>query len=116
MLRVLLAVAVLLAGPQGGSKPIAPEQAAQHVGEAVTVQGRVTGVTVSQKSHTTFITFGPAYPGQTFTAVIFESAQERFPNVKAVLGKTVLVHGTVRLYKQKPEIILDSAEQLNVVV
>ena len=36
--------------------------------------------------------------------------------MKAVLGKTVIVRGTVRLSKKKPEIVLESADQLNVVV
>ena len=93
---------------------ITPEAAAKHVGETVVVQGVVTRVHTSDRSNTTYLDFGPKYPDQIFTAVIFSSAQSRFPAAKALEGKTVMVKGTIRLYKGKPEIVLEYAEQLRV--
>ena len=116
MIRVMAAVGILALGGQGTPKAISPAEAKAHVGEAVTVMGRVTGVTVSDKRHATLITFGKGYPEQVFAAVIPASAEARFSNLKALVGKTALVKGTVRLHQGKPEIVLESAEQLNVVV
>jgi DNA/RNA endonuclease YhcR with UshA esterase domain len=79
------------------------------------VKGVVTRVHTMESSNTTFVDFGPAYPNQTFTAVIFASAKSRFPNVEKLVGNTVLVKGRVKLYKGKPEIVLEYAEQLLVV-
>ena len=116
MIRVLTAVAALLVWGQGAATPICPGEAAKHVGEKVAVQGRVTTVTVLDKDHTIYINFGEPYPHQTFTAVLYDSVAARFPDPKTLLGKTVVIHGTVRLRGKRPQIILSSPEQINVVV
>jgi len=113
MRALALGLVLLVAGQQ--PTMIAPEQAAQHVGETVVVKGVVSRVHTMASSSTTFIDFGPQYPNQTFTAVIFAKSQSRFPGVDKLVGNTVLVKGTVQLYKGKPEIVLEYAEQLQVV-
>jgi DNA/RNA endonuclease YhcR with UshA esterase domain len=92
---------------------ITDQQAAAHVGQQVVVQGTVAGVYTS-RSGNTFVNFGGAYPNQDFTAVIFSEASSSFPNVYQLQGKHVEVSGVVRLYHGKPEIILRSASQLEV--
>ena len=64
------------------------------------------------RSGTTFLNFGAAYPKQTFTAVIFRSAASLFPNPQQWEGKRVRVTGKVRLYRDRPEIILAASSQL----
>ena len=85
--------------------------AAHYVGQTVAVEGKVIGVHAS-RSGTTFFNFGAAYPNQTFTAVIFESSSSRFPDPKQWEGKRVRVTGQVRLYRGKPEIVLEEPSQL----
>ena len=117
LINALVTTVVLWVGVQGAAKAITPGEAAQHVGETVTVQGVVTAVTVSATSHRTVLEFGPpVYPKQLFRVLIPEAAQARFPNVRALAGKTVLVKGTVRLDGKKPEIVVESPDQLNVVI
>ena len=45
-------------------------------------------------------------------AVIFSKDTSKFTNVTALKGKTVDITGPIKLYKDKPEIILKSADQL----
>jgi DNA/RNA endonuclease YhcR with UshA esterase domain len=90
---------------------IRDSEAASHVGEFVTVRGLVANVHISRAGNT-FINFGPPYPNQTFTAVIFRERTRMFPNVHGLEGSEVLVTGEVRLYKGKPEIILEDSNQL----
>ena len=92
--------------------PIVPDSAAaSHVGQTVTVEGLVATVHVAP-SGTIFLNFGRPYPSQTFTAVIFRSAAERFPNPRQWEGHRVRVTGEVRLYRGQPEIVLTAANQL----
>lgn len=84
---------------------------AAHVGETVTVEGRVADVFTSKKGNT-FLNFGAPYPNQTFSAVIFVSEASLFPGVHSLEGRTVRVTGRVILYEGKPEIILKNPKQL----
>lgn len=105
LLLVLLPITLLSA------QVVTDAEAGSHVGEQVTVRGVVANVYTS-RSGNTFLNFGHPYPEQTFAGVIFRSASGRFPNPSQWEGKVVLVTGTIRLYKGKPEIILESPTQL----
>ena len=93
--------------------PLTPENAAQHVGELVTIRAVVADVHTTGKGDT-FINFGAAYPKHTFSAVIFRSVATRFPVLSLLKKKTVAVTGTVELYRNKPQIVLTRASQLKV--
>lgn len=109
----LIAVLVFAAHRSVAQNRVVPDsQAAQYVGQTVTVEGTVARVSFSRRSTTTFLNFGQAYPNQVFTAVIFRSAASRFPNPQQWEGKRVRVTGTVRLYQGKPEIVLETPSQL----
>jgi DNA/RNA endonuclease YhcR with UshA esterase domain len=105
---------VLLGGgvrAQTQRQEIPDSEAAAHVGETVTVRGTVANVYTSRAGNT-FINFGRPYPNQVFTAVIFKERSRLFPNVHSLEGQEVRVTGEIRLYKGKPEIILESPSQL----
>jgi DNA/RNA endonuclease YhcR with UshA esterase domain len=38
----------------------------------------------------------------------------KFPNIKSLEGKTIVVTGQIKLYRNKPEIILNSPNQIKV--
>src|SRR6266496_2569632 len=109
----LLATAVLLLGTRADTPTvIPPETARNYVGREVVVDGTVVQVSVSRRSETTFLNFGAPYPNHTFTAVIFKGNRSLFPKVREWEGKRLRISGKVRLYRGKPEIILDRAEQV----
>ena len=111
--RVVLALLFLPVVCWAQSLQITDEQAAAHVGQKVVVQGTVAGVYTS-RSGNTFLNFGGTYPDQDFTAVVFSEASSSFSDVEQLQGKRVAISGVVRLYRGKPEIILRSASQLQV--
>jgi len=103
---------LLIAAPLAAQhRVVLDSQAASHVGQMVTVEGTVASVHTT-RTGTTFLNFGAAYPNQTFTAVIFRSAASRFPDPQQWSGKEVRVTGQVRLYRGKPEIILEEPSQV----
>jgi len=112
LVAALLVAASLPFGRAASQAPTVPDsEAATHVGQTVTVEGLVAAVHVS-RSGTVFLNFGRPYPSQTFTAVIFRAAAERFPDPPQWEGRRVRVTGEVRLYHGQPEIVLTAPSQL----
>jgi DNA/RNA endonuclease YhcR with UshA esterase domain len=66
----------------------------------------------TSRAGNTFINFGRPYPNQVFTAVVFKNKSRLFPNVHELGGSEVLVSGEIRLYKGKPEIIIEDPKQI----
>ena len=93
------------------AQAIAPDDAKAQVGKTVTVEGTVDNVHTTAAGNT-YIDMGGQYPNNTFAAVIFSADTSKFSNVTALKGKTVDITGPVKLYNDKPEIILKSADQL----
>jgi DNA/RNA endonuclease YhcR with UshA esterase domain len=110
MLALLIA-ALSLAAPVKPIPTITPAEAAKHVGEQVVVEGTIDQI-VTTVNLTTHINFGGRYPNQVFTATILKARQPYFTGVKEYEGKLVLVRGLVRLYRGKPEIVLEEPDQL----
>ncbi len=95
--------------------PLAPEDAAKHVGERATVCGLVASAKYAAQSggRPTFLDFGKPYPNATFTALILGTDRPKFGTPeKTVQGKQVCVTGEIRLYGGKPEIRLTDPKQL----
>jgi DNA/RNA endonuclease YhcR with UshA esterase domain len=92
---------------------ISAAQAAQHVGEEVVVVDRIAQVFTSNKGNT-FLNFGGSFPNHTFCAVVFVARAGAFSHLESLSGKRVRVSGTISSYRGKPQIILESASQIEV--
>ncbi len=90
-----------------------PAQAADHLGKYATVTGIVAEVHTTAKGNV-MLQFGGQYPKQVFSVVIFAGDRSKFDDLNALLGKTVSVTGSIRLYQEKPEIIVKRRDQLKV--
>jgi hypothetical protein len=87
-------------------------QAAQHVGQHVTVEGTVAKVFTSRNGNT-FLAFGADYPNELFTGWIpRDSALSADPALWSLRGRRVKLTAIVELYRSKPEIKIVSADQL----
>jgi hypothetical protein len=95
------------------SSSITAAQAAQHVGERAVVVDRIAQVFTSDKGNT-FLNFGGPYPYHTFCAVVFDSKADAFSDLEHLSGKRVRISGKIGSYRGKPQIILESASQLEI--
>jgi len=99
-----------------GTRPAAIhwKDASKHYGEYCTVEGRIVDSYNSGKA--CFLNFDADYR-KSFTAVIFGSCFDKFPSApeQHYLSRTVRVTGVVRKYSGRPEIILESPEQIEVI-
>ena len=89
------------------------EQAGQYVGQSVTVEGRVAQV--GDIGHMWFINFTENQSG--FNAPVFEKSFGRFPEHPSALylDKIVRISGRVALHKGRPQIVVSSPDQIDVV-
>src|SRR5262249_36410314 len=87
------------------------DEAEHHVGEDVTVKGRVIGVHCSPTS--CLLAFEPTF--NRFTAVVQAERFDVFPPARLddqYSGKRVQVHGTIVQNEKKPEIVISNPGDL----
>ena len=99
------------------SQTVPLDSVINYEGKTITVCSKVqsTYVTKGDKK-TTYINFGNPYPNTTFTVVIFEGDLPNFKNTPSVYlkDKNVCITGKVKIYKGKPEMIVNKEEQIKI--
>ncbi len=86
-------------------------EAQNHIGETRCVTGKVLKVAQGDKG-VHFLDFCENHETCPFTVVIFPSDLRYIGDVRQLAGKTVEVHGPVKLYDSRAEIILNDLRQL----
>ncbi|HEY9167084.1 MAG TPA: nucleotide-binding protein [Candidatus Kryptonia bacterium] len=92
-------------------KKYSAAEAGDHVGEYVTVVGKVYQLYESRKG-TIFLDIGGKYPNNPFTGVIFAKDAGNFSNIQQYEGKLVEITGKIRTYQGTAEIILNDPDQI----
>jgi DNA/RNA endonuclease YhcR with UshA esterase domain len=94
------------------------EDIASHVGDSVTVTGKVYGIKYfeSAKASPTLINVGAAFPNQLLTVVIYGEDRKRMEldPEKTFTNADLSVTGKVELFKSKPQIVITDKSQLSV--
>lgn len=91
------------------------EDVGKHIGDSVTVCGKVAGMRYfeNSKNKPTFLNLGANHPNQLLTVVIWEPVRNLFTGkVEDLMDKEICVTGKLILYKERPEIVLDKPEQI----
>ena len=97
------------------SKPeavVAPLQAKNYIGRVVAVKGFVAEVRKTEK--VAYLNFVEKFPENPFSGVIFASRFKDFGDITVYEGKNVELTGRVTVYKERPQIIMDSKEQIEI--
>jgi hypothetical protein len=114
-LTVLLG-AMLFVSFAFGQKTIKLEEVANHVGDSVMVCGKVMTARFIDRSEAgpTLLNLGKAFPDQLLTVVIYRKDRQNFDIVPEtdLLNKEICITGVVVMYKEKPQIVLYSKDQL----
>jgi hypothetical protein len=104
---MLLAVPLLSA-----SDCIPIHEASQHVGETKCVTGKVLRVKAGVKG-VHFLDFCADQIACPFTVVVFSHDLKDVGDVRRLAGRTIEIHGPVKLYDGRPEIILSRISQIS---
>src|SRR5215468_284135 len=92
---------------------ISASEAKEHIGAEAVVKGKIAEVNVGERI--TRLNFEEAYPKTPFTAVIFPRSTNQFPEIEKLKSKTVEVSGKIVAYRERPQVVLTSTNQLKVV-
>ena len=92
---------------------IGTADAVKHYDEEMIVTGTVAQVTVHPAI--VFLNLDKPFPDSPFTAVIHTEFTNDFGDLSLLKGKSVEIQGKVKNYRDKPEITLESTNQLKVV-
>jgi hypothetical protein len=93
------------------SECLAIGQAAQHIGETKCVTGKVQRVKVGAKG-VHFIDFCEDQMACPFSVVVFPADLKDIGDVRRLAGQVIEIHGPVKLYKGRAEIVFSRISQL----
>jgi len=91
---------------------ISAAEATNYYDRVMTVTGKVTQVTI--RPTVTFLNLDSKYPESPFAIVIIHGKSSYYGDVNALKEKSIEIRGKIIKYNDKPEIVLDSTNQLTV--
>lgn len=91
---------------------ISAVEAANYIGKVVTVEGFVADVYKTDK--VAYLNFVEKFPKNPFSGVIFAGKFDKFGDLNIYERKNVEITGRISVYKEKPQIILDSKDQIKI--
>jgi len=98
---------------------IKAEDIGKHVGDSVKICSKVFSARYFEqaKNSPTLLNVGAAFPNQLFTVVIWSEVRKQFETAPEdfFLNKNICVTGKVGLFKERPQIVLYSKEQIAVI-
>jgi hypothetical protein len=117
MRTIIIPLFLLFAVSKGYSQKTIPlEDVSKHIGDSVTVCGKVSGgrFLETAKNTPTFINLGQAFPNHSLTIVIWSEVRKQFETAPEVLfkDKEVCVTGRIELFREKPQIVLRRREDV----
>jgi DNA/RNA endonuclease YhcR with UshA esterase domain len=94
------------------------EEVRQHIGDSVTVCGKVVDGYYSSgiENTPTFLNVGANYPNQLLTIIIWGEARKKFEfkPEEVYKDKQICTTGRITEYKGKPQIVITTPEQLKI--
>jgi hypothetical protein len=107
-----LALVILVLTPRLRASDCIPiHEAAQHVGETKCVAGKVLKIKIGPKG-VHFLDFCEDQIACPFTVVVFPSGLKDVGDVRRLAGRTIEIHGAVKMYDGRAEIILNRISQI----
>ena len=112
MRMIYPAAFLLLAATSATAADIPVAEAAAHAGETATVVGVLSGVHKDSKKNV-YLDMGGNYPDNAFSGILYPHGANP-PDFSTLVGKTLAITGTIKMYHGKPEIVIDAADQVKV--
>lgn len=91
------------------------EDVSKHIGDSVTVCGKVAGMRYfeSSKNKPTLLNIGARHPDQLLTVVIWEDVRNLFTEKpEGLQDKEICITGRISLYKEKIQIVINRPDQI----
>jgi hypothetical protein len=118
MKRFVLLAVIIFTGLAGRCQVFKPEDAAKHIGDSITICGKIFGgkFLENAKNQPTFLNMGAAFPNQTFTVVIWGDMRKKlaYSPEEKLKDKEICIIGRVEEFKGNPQIVLLDESQLKI--
>jgi hypothetical protein len=119
MKKLTVLAAFILGGTVAFSqKQISLDEIPGHVGDSVKVCGKILTGRYLDRSETgpTLLNMGKPFPDQLLTVVIYKKDRKNFDVIPEteLIDKEVCVSGVLVLYKERPQMVLYTKEQLEI--
>ena len=88
-------------------------EAAKHIGETATVTDKVERANQAKRGNI-FLNMGGKHPNETFTIFIPADAAPKFADFKKYEGAIVSVTGKITAHGEKPELTVNSPEEITI--
>lgn len=99
-------------------KQVQLEEISNSIGDSITIKGKVftTRYLENSKGAPTLLNIGAAFPNQLVTVVIFGDDRGKFTQGPEIMfaDKTISVTGKVTIFRDKPQIVISSLNQIKV--
>jgi len=92
---------------------ITPKEVKAHVGDSLTIKGFVADIYLSDK--VAYLNFENKFPKNMFSCAIFSNKFDEFGDLSRFKNKNVEVNGKITTYKNKPQVILNSKDQIKII-
>ena len=116
MIRAALFFTFCLLLTSSFSQPISAEASKNYAGKTITVVGKVVDgrYLANSNRQPTLLNVDKAFPNQPFSIVIYGEKRQSFgyKPVEMLLNKNVLVTGLIEMYNGKPQIVVNSPDQI----
>ncbi len=99
--------------PETGSLiRISAKEVRKHIGDSLRITGYVAEVYLNEK--VAYLNMEEKFPKNTYSCAIFQARFGEFGELSKYKGKNVEVTGRISTYKNKPQIILNSKDQIKI--
>jgi DNA/RNA endonuclease YhcR with UshA esterase domain len=92
------------------NKIYSTSEAKDHINENAVVKGYVADVVIRER--VSYLNFDKKYPKNTFSGVIFEEKFKEVGDLEIYKNKNIEIKGKITIYKDKPQIIITSKNQI----
>ncbi|MBK8550781.1 MAG: hypothetical protein IPL53_06855 [Ignavibacteria bacterium] len=94
-------------------KTITSKEVKLHIGDSLIIKGYVADIYLSDK--VAYLNFENKFPKNVFTCTVFSGKMNEFGDLSSFKGKNVEVTGKISTYKNKPQVILNSKDQIKII-
>ncbi len=94
-------------------KTISSKEVKQHIGDSLNIEGYVADIYLSDK--VAYLNFENKFPKNILTATIFSGKMEEFGDLSKFKNRKVVVTGKITSYKNKPQVVLNTKDQIKVI-
>ncbi len=95
-----------------GLRIINAKEVKQHIGDSLIIKGYVADVYLSDK--VAYLNFENKFPRNAFSCVIFPGNFWEFGDLSKFKGRNVEVTGKISTYRNKPQIVINSKDQIKI--